>query len=147
MTEMVKLLLSAGANPNARTRTSRTALSAHVRFCGTPSVECVTALLRAGASLDRVYEDHPFEYHFPFIEDRNGREFCSAIRILTAGIRRNGSFKRYVREPHREVLRLRSLLVRGRARGTLRTEPRIRWLLKLPNDPLWHVLSYWRATE
>ena len=53
----------------------------------------------------------------------------------------------YCRLPHKQVLRLRSLLVRGRAQGTLRTEPRIRWLLKLPNDPLWHVLSYWRATE
>ena len=31
----------------------------HVRFCENASVECVTALLRAGASLDRVYEEHP----------------------------------------------------------------------------------------
>ena len=104
-------------------------------------MECVTALLRAGASLDRVYQEQPFEAQAGY------PEMPAAIRALVSGVRRNGSFKRYVREPHREVLRLRSLLVRGRARGTLRTEPRIRWLLKLPNDPLWHVLSYWRATE
>ena len=53
--EMVELLLSAGANPNARNKFNRTALSAHVTYAQIPSVECVTALLRAGASLDRVY--------------------------------------------------------------------------------------------
>ena len=61
MAEMVELLLSAGANPNARNKFNRTALSAHVMFCQTPSVECVTALLRAGASLDRVYQEQTFE--------------------------------------------------------------------------------------
>ena len=70
-----------------------------------------------------------------------------AVKTLITDVRRAGSWKSYCRLPHKQLLRLRSLLVRRRARGTLRTEPRIRWLLKLPNDPLWHVLSYWRATE
>ena len=38
VTEMVKLLLSAGANANARNGFGRTALSAYARYCATPSV-------------------------------------------------------------------------------------------------------------
>ena len=79
-----------------------------------------------------------------FEDDSDG---ARDVKSLIADVRRAGSWKSYCRLPHKQVLRLRSLLVRGRAQGTLRTEPRIRWLLKLPNDPLWHVLSYWRATE
>ena len=71
----------------------------------------------------------------------------AAVKSLITDVRRAGSWKSYCRLPHKQVLRLRSLLVRGRAQGTLRTEPRIRWLLKLPNGPCWKVLSYWRATE
>ena len=64
VTEMVSLLLSAGADPNTRNNFGRTPLNAHVMFCQTPSVECVTALLRAGASLDRVLVNHGHEYAF-----------------------------------------------------------------------------------
>ena len=95
-------------------------------------------------------------YHFPFIEDRNNREFCSAIRILTAGIRRNGSFKRYVREPHREFLALRGLAMRGHLApmGTRRTRGAQKWKAAVAflarhgdNGVVWNVLSFWRATK
>ena len=74
VTEMVSLLLSAGADPNARNNFGRTPLNAHVMFCQTPSVECVTALLRAGASLDRVLVRNGHEYafeevHYPESDD------------------------------------------------------------------------------
>ena len=51
VTEMIELLLSAGANPNASCQSGRTPLSAHVRFCENASVECVTALLRQARRL------------------------------------------------------------------------------------------------
>ena len=150
VTEMVKLLLSAGANPNTRNESGRTPLSAHVRFCYTPSVECVTALLRAGASLDRVFQEQAFEqqYRYP--------ETPAAIKTLVAGVRRNGSFKRYVREPHREVLALRGLAMRGHIvpRGTRRTRGTGNWKAAVAflarhgdNGVVWNVLSFWRATK
>ena len=148
--EMVELLLSAGANPNARNKFNRTALSAHVTYAQIPSVECVTALLRAGASLDRVFQQHAFEQQAGY------NELPAAIRALTAGVRRNGSFKRYVREPHREVLALRGLAMRGHlaSRGTRRTRRTQQWEAAVAflarhgdNGVVWNVLSFWRATK
>ena len=160
VTEMIELLLSAGANPNFRNQSGesgRTPLSAHVRFCRNPSVECVTALLRAGASLDRVYVEYPFEYHFPAdINYRHNEPFWRPIRALAAGVRRHGSLKSYLREPHREVLLLRGLAMRGHLapKGTRRTRRTQKWtaaaafLARLgDNGVVWNVLSFWRATK
>ena len=149
VTEMVKLFLSAGANPNARNVQGRTPLSAHLRF-GTPSVECVTALLRAGASLDRAFRDSPLEAQYRYTE------LPAAIKALVSGVRRAGSFKRYVREPHREVLALRGLAMRGSLapRGTRRTRRTQQWEAAVAflarhgdNGVVWNVLSFWRATK
>ncbi len=145
--EMLELLLKAGANPNVRARDS-TPLSAHVRFCRNPSVECVTALLRAGASLDRVYKEQPFETQAGY------NEIPAAIRALVAGVRRAGSFKRYLREPHREVLLLRGLAMRGhlvprrRTRGAAEWKAAVAFLARHgDNGVVWNVLSFWRATK
>ena len=141
--EMVELLLSAGADPNARNIVDRTAISAHMVYCETPSLECVTSLLRAGASLDRVYIENAFEYHFS--------EFSPAMRALVAGVRRAASFKNYCREPHREVLMLRGLAMRGhlmprrRTRGTAEWTAAVAFLARLgDNGVVWNVLSFWR---
>jgi len=151
VTEMVELLLSAGANPNFRNQSGesgRTPISAHARFCRTPSVECVTALLRAGASLDRVYKEQPFETQAGY------NEMPAAIRALTAGVRRAGSFKRYLREPHREVLLLRGLAMRGhlvprrRTRGAAEWKAAVAFLARHgDNGVVWNILSFWRATK
>ena len=154
VTEMVSLLLSAGADPNTRNNFGRTPLNAHVMFCQTPSVECVTALLRAGASLDRVrYENSFEESHSPDSDDEpETREiFWPAMRALVAGVRRAGSFKSYCREPHREVLMLRGLAMRGhlmprrRTRGTAEWTAAVAFLARLgDNGVVWNVLSFWR---
>ncbi len=162
VTEMVELLLSAGADPNARNNWGRTPLNAHVMFCQTPSVECVTALLRAGASLDRVLVRHGREYAFeevlfPDSDDEHEPEtreiFWPAARALAADVRRNGSFKRYLREPHREVLLLRGLAMRGHLalKGTRRTRRTQKWTAAVAflarlgdNGVVWNVLSFWR---
>ena len=159
--EMISLLLSAGADPNARNNYHRTPLGAHVRFCGTPSVECVTAMMRAGASLDRVYKEQTFEdqisYRFSVGEEGPDPESSwPKIRALAAGVRRHGSFKRYLREPHREVLALRGLAMRGHLapRGTRRTRRTQQWEAAVAflarhgdNGVVWNVLSFWRATK
>jgi hypothetical protein len=73
-------------------------------------------------------------------------ESFARCRELVAGVRAHGSFKAYVREPHRQFLRLRSLLVRGRAkvRGSTKDSRRLERLARLPNGACWHVLSFWR---
>ena len=113
-------------------------------------MECVTALLRAGASIDRVYKEYPFEAQAGY------SDMPAAIRALVAGVRRNGSFKRYVREPHREFLALRGLAMRGHLApmGTRRTRGAQKWKAAVAflarhgdNGVVWNVLSFWRATK
>jgi len=49
------------------------------------------------------------------------------------------------------VLRLRSLILRGRARTRRRAtgtaDPVVARVLRLPNEMCWHVLKFWRATS
>ena len=80
-----------------------------------------------------------------------GRVWRRRERSLTA-VRAAGSWKSYVRTPHKSLLRLRSLLARGRARRRpLWAQPTPHALVRLfdpslPNGVFWHVLSYWRET-
>ena len=73
------------------------------------------------------------------------------LRLVTA-VRAAGSWKSYVRTPHKDLLRLRSLLARGRARRRpLWDQPTPHALVRLfdpslPNGVFWHALSYWRET-
>ena len=64
--------------------------------------------------------------------------------------------KRYLREPHREVLALRGLAMRGHLapRGTRRTRRTQQWEAAVAflarhgdNGVVWNVLSFWRATK
>ena len=56
----------------------------------------------------------------------------------------NLPYKRYARAPHREFLRYRSLLVRGRA---VTKDFRLERIARLPDGACWKVLSYWRDAE
>ena len=57
----------------------------------------------------------------------------------------------YRRQSRKGVLRLRSLVLRGRARSRRRAtgaaDPVIARVLHLPNELCWHVLEFWRATS
>ena len=105
-------------------------------------------LLSAGASLDwsgsngeertaegilgSYYDDTPFA----------NNESVVAIKALFAGVRKHGTYKRYMRAPHRDVLAVRGLAQRGK----LRTDhSALSFLAKQgDNGVVWHVLSYWR---
>ena len=106
--------------------------------------ESLVALLRAGASLCSNDEDKSainiMRGHL--VNDRTLADDDDYIkcREILAGVREHGSYKRYARAPHREFLRFRSLLVRGRAK-TNELHERI---ARLPNGACWKVLSYWR---
>ena len=68
-----------------------------------------------------------------------------AMKALIAGVRQHGTYKRYMRAPHRTFLALRGLAQRGK----LRTDHRaLNFIAKLgDNGVCWHILTYWRPTE
>ena len=78
----------------------------------------------------------------------------TAVKNLVTGVRAAGSFKRYLREPHREVLALRGLAMRGhlvprrRTRGAAKWKAAVAFLARQgDNGVVWNVLSFWRATK
>ena len=115
-------------------------------------LEIVTLLLKRGASLDDCtsdnYDDRSAEavfneakaaYHW-------GAEIENvlAVKALLDGVRKHGSYKRYMRAPHRDVLACRGLAQRGK----LSTEHRALNFIARQGDNgiVWTVLSFWRAT-
>ena len=70
-----------------------------------------------------------------------------AIRNLVASVRAAGSWKAHCRLPHKQVLRLRSLVARGRTKERLATTRAIRFIVRQgDNGVVWNILSFWRAT-
>ena len=127
------------------------------------SLEIVTTLVRAGARLESVVEDElsGVTYSASWCLDRRLAErpelawdehFIKA-RELIVGIQEDGSLKRFMRRPHRAVLRLRSFVWRGRA-ALKKWSPRghdwhaIEFLVNpdVPNPIVWNILSFWRAS-
>ena len=75
------------------------------------------------------------------------------MKALIAGVRQHGTYKRYMRAPHREFLALRGLAQRGKlavqigAYGS-RGHSALEFLARLgDNGVCWHILTYWRPTE
>ena len=64
---------------------------------------------------------------------------------MVAGVRQHGSYKRYARSFHRDVLTVRGLAQRGKLSTD---DPVLNFLARLgDNGVVWHVLTYWRPTE
>ena len=114
----------------------------------------MTLLLKRGASLDECRSDNYDDarsaedafnqaraYYVWGAEDEN----VLAVKALLDGVRKHGSYKRYMRAPHRDVLACRGLAQRGK----LATEHRALNFLARQGDNgiVWTVLSYWRATD
>ena len=160
---MVSLLLESGARVDARTNTEdemtplgqliedfdyclwQNNVAENRRRISRSGLEIMKLLLKAGASIDRCKEGRSAEACMQaFLSDRPhyaNDEFFARCQEIVAGVRAHGSFKAYVREPHRQFLRLRSLLVRGRAKTD---SQRLERIARLPNGACWHVLSFWR---
>ncbi len=120
------------------------------RFTTIPRI--ITMLLRAGASLDAVSDERTAETELREIEKVNpalrDNDAFVQTKALINGVRAAGSWKSYCRLPHKSVLRLRSLVARGRARERLAATPAIKFILRrADNGVLWNILSFWRATE
>ena len=115
--------------------------------------DCIVFLLRAGASLDgrhgwrpgacleRRIGDVPSPAHpdyLPKMELKRSRDLLAAVRAA-------GSYRKWCLAPPKEVLALRSLIARGRAREKATTPRRLAWLMSpdVPNEIAWRVLAYW----
>ena len=155
---MVKLLLDAKANINVRNQYDETPLKHAIAIDGyvedpqldlqtSKSLMALRMLLRAGASLDGEPDDT-----WPTAEDvvrgwysDQDDERVIAMKALVAGVREHGTYKKYMRAPHRNVLAVRGLAQRGK----LRTDHRVLDFLAMQGDNgiVWNILSYWRATN
>jgi len=72
-----------------------------------------------------------------------------ACKKLVDDIRASGgNWTAYRRQARKDALRVRSLVVRGRARSrrTRKADPIVDRVFRLPNELAWHVLGFWRAT-
>ena len=105
-------------------------------------------LLRAGASLDDEAAENGYKAAEDIVKNYYGNsdnEATVAIKALIAGVRKYGTYKKYMRAPHRDVLACRGLAQRGK----LSTKhSALNFLARLgDNGVVWHVLTYWRPTE
>ena len=150
---MVSLLVAAGASANMEEHANRTPLFS-IFYPHESIIDIVTTLLRAGASLDsgpvpflgttkvsRQFEE--LLNHIDIYPDLRAR--VGAVRTLIASVRAAGSWKAHCTLPHKQVLRLRSLVARGRTRERLATTRAIRFIVRQgDNGIVWNILSFWR---
>ena len=112
--------------------------------------EVIFALLRAGAPLDSCYLDRRADVvfaRFQLIEPLLvWNEHWLACKTLVADVRAaGGTWTAYRRQSRKDVLRLRSLVLRGRTKDA--ADPVIARVFQLPNEMCWNVLKFWRATS
>ena len=157
---LIQLLLDAGADVNAKTSDGETPLAIALGLSGWRSpddaracLDMVTRLLRAGAALDAIRRDNSSAEDMLRDDEASDNRLSPdfyACKTLISDYRAAGStWKGYVRALPKELLRLRSLVARGRAREKVRTRsktPREIALLfapTFPNELCWRVLEYW----
>ena len=166
-TDIINMLLDAGAEIDAKTTEAvygvaiagETALSTSLDWFrhedAKTALRYVTLLLRRGASLDDCWGGMPAEDCLRHIEDPHAfgddineiydeqmdpsvatnEDFIACKKLIADERRRRFVAKR------KEVLRLRSLMVRGRAKKS--SDAMIEPSFRLPDGVLWNVLSFW----
>ena len=89
---MVAFLLAAGANVNIQSEDGDAPLF-HIHTVSESTIDVVTTLLRAGASLDRQGSIRSFEEYLDIIVEWNAShaEHVDSIRTLVASVRAAGS--------------------------------------------------------
>ena len=157
---MLSLLVATGATVNMEATYGQTALF-EIKRVSESTIDIVTILLRAGASLDFTHRQgwtRSFEEHLDHHIYNPSSAHVGAIRTLVTSVRAAGSWKAHCRLAHKEVLRLRSLVARGRVKlpRARRRSPRDRGVRQEralafvarqgDNGIVWNILSFWRAT-
>ena len=157
--DFVALLVSAGAEVNAEDHRGGRPLARMLWAFPAQSchVKILEILLRAGATLDSVQRDESFDALLDSRDDPDNEHFV-AMSDIVASVRKHGSWKAHCIAPHRMVLRLRSLVARGRAKPArtrhrtsgmpARSRQALDFLVRQgDNGIVWNILSYWRATK
>ena len=103
-------------------------------------------MVRAGANVG-AYDREDLEQNETLCPALATDEHWLACKDLILGVRAAGSWRAYARLPRKRVLRLRSLMLRGRAkeRRTRAADPVVARAFKLPNEMVWKVLAFWRV--
>ena len=140
--DMVALLLDAGGKVRATNSSGTSPLVSAIR--GFEASEChlncrriVQMLLRAGAPLSGLIVDQ--------LERVRPGEICEhflATRQLILDVHVAGSPRAYRMLRRKQVLLLRSLALKGRAKPR---DARMTFLVESPNEIAWKVLEYWRT--
>ena len=157
---MLSLLVATGATVNMEATYGHTPLFKIDRVSES-TIDIVTILPRAGASLDFTHRQgwtRSFEEHLNQHIYNPSSAHVGAIRDLVASVRAAGSWKAHCRLPHKQILRLRSLVARGRVKlpRARRRSPRDRGVQQEralafvarqgDNGIVWNILSFWRET-
>ena len=158
--EILGIYLAAGANVNHTTWRGETPLYMALKYqnwCADErrrsAFDSVQLLLRAGASLDDICGSLTAESvlggNQDILDELADDEHYIACQQLISDVRAAGSWKAYARAPPKALLRLRSLVARGRARSVKRLRAKTPRELELlfaptfPNELCWRVLEYW----
>ena len=131
-----------------------------------PRREILMALIRAGASLDCTFRDADregtiileenaeafmarLEREIPNFDPHDSIGHWAACKALVADVRAaGGTWAAYARRPRKAVMRLRSLVLRGRALPKLSCDAAVVLTCRrLPNELAWHVLTFWRVAD
>ena len=156
--EKISLMLEAGADPNARIRISPSgeATSPLYNALLSRNLDPVVLLLRHGASLDSCRGEQSIEgvlaeevtlkiRYAPWMSTRDYGDLPAKLVVLFSGVRRAGSYARYLQLPLcKEVMLLRSLALRRKAAPP--KDPVLAFVCRAPNEIAWQVLGFWRAT-
>ena len=151
------LLIGAGANVNTVAPSELTPLGACLdRFEGRVSEEnrlrglevVVRALLRAGALLHACHAGYAWGTA-RWLLDLAGYETVHnpsgawpRCKVLVEGVREAESYKAFFARRRRDVLTLRALALKGRAKTS---DAVLGFVFGLPDGVAWNVLSFWRC--
>ena len=95
-----------------------------------------------GATLSSPAAERVFEgLHPPLAQNEH---WVACKKLLGAVRAAGGTWTAYRRQSRKDVLRLRSQMLRGRTKDA--ADPIIAPIFRLPNELCWNVLQFWRAT-
>ncbi len=135
--DIVRLLIAAGADVNARDGAGESVLMRVVRACLDMKIPLI--LLRAGAIYD-LRNHHGRDAEQVAVDWRRPSQF------LLADVRLAGGFKKYLRQPIVDLNVLRLLCERGRATAPSGVLAKL-FHGPLPNELFAYVLSFWRSAR
>jgi len=151
------LLIDAGADPMLHDGDEGSPFQMLIQTCGhfEAGYELMVLFLRSGASRESLTTDEVITGMREQRKVYRSLDWTSTERVqkcfdlVDAVVAAGGTWRQYCLVPHKRLLRLRSLVARGRAWAGPETPAVVERILKpsLPNGVLWHILEHWSATR